>query len=175
MNIFDVLREKLDENSQTIEPLYNMPVNVIGLNVAIEIVNQVEQEYNDGWISCSDRLPTEYANYNVSCRDEKGKEWVTTMMFDYGKFGGVSSFHNLVVAWQPLPEPYKEYSTPRKQTNADRIRSMSDEELAELLPIVSDYMCKPTIFCLEQMEKRGECVNTKKCALNWLNEEVSND
>ena len=44
-----------------------------------------------------------------------------------------------VVAWMPLPEPYRE-SEPHKQTNADRIRNMSDKELAEFLcKVKSDY------------------------------------
>lgn len=36
----------------------------------------------------------------------------------------------------------------KRMTQADRIRSMSDEELAEFLPIVSDFMCKPTDKCI---------------------------
>lgn len=35
-----------------------------------------------------------------------------------------------VIAWMPLPEPYSA-DTEKPQTNADRIRSMTDEELAE--------------------------------------------
>ena len=40
--------------------------------------------------------------------------------------------------WIPLPEPYRE-SEPHKQTNADRIRSMTDEELADFLVTVETY------------------------------------
>ena len=58
------------------------------------------------------------------------------------------------------------------QTNADRIRSMSDEELADFLPIVSDFMCKPTDKCMENIFNRGECEKTKECALKWLQSEV---
>lgn len=43
-----------------------------------------------------------------------------------------------VTAWMPLPEPYRE-SEPHKQTNADRIRSMTDEELADFLVTVETY------------------------------------
>lgn len=54
-----------------------------------------------------------------------------------------------------------------KQTNADRIRNMSDEELAD------------TLFasCLEMM-KLEECTNTdncevcEECVLNWLRSEA---
>lgn len=60
----------------------------------------------------------------------------------------------------------------KKKTNADRIRSFSDEELAGFLPIVSDFMCKPTDKCLENIFNRGECEKTKECALKWLQPEV---
>ena len=60
----------------------------------------------------------------------------------------------------------------KKQTNADHIRSMSDGELAEFLPIVSDFMCKPTDKCMENIFNRGECEKTKECALKWLQSEV---
>lgn len=54
-----------------------------------------------------------------------------------------------------------------RQTNADRIRSMSDEELSDVL----------FASCLELM-KLEECTNTdncevcKRCVLNWLQSEV---
>lgn len=54
------------------------------------------------------------------------------------------------------------------ETNADRIRSMSDEELAEFLPIVSNFLCRPTDECMNTICNRGECEKTKECALEWL-------
>lgn len=54
------------------------------------------------------------------------------------------------------------------KTNADRIRLMSDEELAEFLPIVSNFFCRPTDECMNTICSRGECEKTKECALDWL-------
>ncbi len=54
---------------------------------------------------------------------------------------------------------------PKKKTNADRIHSMNIEELAEFLPIVSDFMCKPTDKCMENIFNHGECEKRKECAL----------
>lgn len=59
------------------------------------------------------------------------------------------------------------YIVTNKQTNADRIRSMTDDELAQ------------TLFasCLEIM-KLEECTNTdncgvcKRCVLEWLQSEA---
>ncbi len=59
-----------------------------------------------------------------------------------------------------------------KQTNADRIRSMNDEELAEFLPIVSDMMCQVTSKCIKYVCNHGECTKTTDCALKWLQSEA---
>lgn len=59
------------------------------------------------------------------------------------------------------------------QTNADRIRSMTDEELAEYLPIVSNFICHPTEECIRNsiINHCGECEKTEECAMKWLKAE----
>lgn len=54
---------------------------------------------------------------------------------------------------------------PKPQTNADRIRAMTDEELAE-------YMCRPQRVC--PVDDCEECYadNCRKCILEWLKKEV---
>ena len=52
-------------------------------------------------------------------------------------------------------------------TNADRIRSMTDEELAKMLPTKSMWNCPPDIKTRGGCP--GECV---PCWLNWLKQEV---
>ena len=53
--------------------------------------------------------------------------------------------------------PYLDYQKPYKpQTNAQKIRSMSDEELAKILG--NKCLCPPT----------SECVNCFDCWLEWL-------
>lgn len=67
--------------------------------------------------------------------------------------------------------PYLDYPKERKkQTNADRIRAMSDEELATLL----ESKC-PTAKCPNLVMTSGsdQCY---RCWLDWLGQEVeSND
>lgn len=54
------------------------------------------------------------------------------------------SYGLFVNAWMPLPERYeaeaKDTPTKKQQTNADRIRSFSDEELAEWLTNMCEFM-----------------------------------
>ena len=65
------------------------------------------------WIPCSERLPNSQAEVIVSCRDDSGDTiswytasgWVTTD----GKYWIVDNeFNSFVIAWMPLPEPYRE-------------------------------------------------------------------
>ena len=73
-----------------------------------QIVNQLAEEYkdvpdtnNNGWVPCGEKCPPNdtyclIADYKGDIRIEKhlsGNEW-------YAGF-------NYVIAWQPLPEPYK--------------------------------------------------------------------
>lgn len=89
-----------------------------GINKAKEIVNQLAEEYKGGWIPCSERFPE---------NDENVLVW-----FEYFRFGeynrlyqtygishtfrgewsgfvnGQSGWRQLrVIAWLPLPEPYR--------------------------------------------------------------------
>ena len=57
-------------------------------------------------------------------------------------------------------------------TNADRIRNMSDEELAEFIPIGFDCVCNPNYECIETVIVHGECGKQKECLMNWLKEKV---
>ena len=76
----------------------------------IEIVQEVAEEYNGGWIACSERLPEESGTYIVNAIENsiihvtfakwmpRMKKWNLTGCRSYWK----------VNAWQPLPEPFKE-------------------------------------------------------------------
>ena len=61
----------------------------------------------------------------------------------------------------------------KPQTNADRIRSMTDEELAEFLPIACNFICQPTEECIRNTVTNhcGECERTEECAMKWLRAE----
>lgn len=55
------------------------------------------------------------------------------------------------------------------KTNADRIRSMSDEELAEFLIDHHNYPCKYCVHCWKDSENDVGC---KGALMRWLKSEV---
>ena len=76
-----------------------------------EIVQEVAEEYKDGWISCSDRLPEIRQDCLVTVRYTgfMGMHgfWVKTghMESENDWWGDCSGGE--VIAWQPLPLPYQ--------------------------------------------------------------------
>lgn len=76
---------------------------------------QAKGYYVERWIPVSERLPEGQVEVIVSCRDDAGDT-----SFDYTSFGFTTAdgeywivdneFYHYVVAWMPLPEPYKEDS-----------------------------------------------------------------
>ena len=79
------------------------------LDKAKEIVQKVAEEYKCGWIACSDRLPEECIEVLVSVKEIDGSiytrtSWIQDDVWVIKK----TPLNPTVIAWQPLPEPYKE-------------------------------------------------------------------
>ena len=131
--VFKKIRERLEERARWYNSASDSDQDVRrGVKEAIEIVNQVESECNNGWIPCSERLPEEhdslFAMYkgtnkwddamfekisdvvNVTVVDEKGKAVTTHAHTTDGIWHCDLLRCNRtyrIIAWQPLPEPYK--------------------------------------------------------------------
>ena len=86
------------------------------------------------WIPVAEGLPEESLNSVIGW--DTYRERCCFVHYTGGRFilGDDTDSVN-ITAWMPLPEPYRE-GEPPKQTNADRIRSMTDEELADFLVTV---------------------------------------
>ena len=108
--------EELQNNllSQT-EGDVSVQVGIInGVMYSKKIVQEVAEEYNGGWIPCSERLPVAGKRYLVSAI-WKDKDFEKSAVYDavYGSDGLWHSYNYepvsyKVIAWQPLPEPFKE-------------------------------------------------------------------
>ena len=101
---------------------------------AIEIVKQEEEQYNNGWIPCSLRLPEECAPVNVTWINRKPESyyakikdvpfsatavyynskwyWYSSTCVDYLREYGKNDFDLVdkdidIIAWMELPQPYQ--------------------------------------------------------------------
>ena len=130
---FEKILEKLEELqnnllSQT-EGDVDLQVGVInGVMYSRKIVQEVAEEYNGGWIPCSERLPEESGYYLVTYHDWSDGNFLPKYDDTYVRrlhyqisdhFVGwnypknvndraENDCHKEVIAWQPLPEPFKE-------------------------------------------------------------------
>jgi hypothetical protein len=76
----------------------------------------------------------------------------------------------------PHPDIERDCEHFRQKTNADRIRAMSDEELAEWLEEVDCYNCDCCVYqreCrLEYDEEKHDCATGR---MNWLKQPYKED
>ena len=138
-----------------------------------EIIDLIKQQPKVGeWIPVSERLPEDGYGQTFLLTVKDGKETIVTFAKyqpKYRRFNltGARSYWK-PVAWMPLPEPYRPQGA-RKHFNADKIRAMSDEELAEFL--MKDMPCdldttRCDVYCIDGTQ------NCKKCIMDWLQSEV---
>lgn len=115
--IFEKIRERLNKAREEAKELQKTTTDAYGymkmkqgLDCAIGIVDEVETEYNNGWIPCSERLPEDDSTVWVTYIDY-GKELTATAYYDlesgYWYVGYFDYKTKSVTHWQPLPQPPK--------------------------------------------------------------------
>lgn len=107
------------------------------------------------WIPVEERLPEDSLNSVLGW--DTYRERCCFVRFTNGRFvlGNDTDTVN-IIAWMPLPETYQG-SESHKQTNADKIRSMTDEELAD--------------FIINFDNRFGEEYEGEQSCLAWLQKE----
>ena len=140
MNVFEKILERLDKEEKLAykDMMIAKRVNVANYHsgekdayrISRKIVQEVEEEYNGGWIACSDRLPEERDWYlavfeevdtgfiGLPCIAEylMGKHTISTTEDGWiihnctDREDGPSEYYIKLrcVAWQPLPEQHQE-------------------------------------------------------------------
>ena len=80
-------------------------------NEAIEIVKQETEQYNNGWIPCSEKLPELRQDVLVTVKYTgfMGMHgyWIKTGHMEAENDWWGDCAGGDVIAWQPLPEPYQ--------------------------------------------------------------------
>lgn len=113
-SVFEKIIEKLEEKQDIFlhddsdygEGKYN------AFDEAIEIVKQEAEQYNNGWIPCSERLPEEHKQYDITTKNEVGIHSDTAI---YNPFLGIWFWDEAeskhieieVLAWAEKREPYQ--------------------------------------------------------------------
>lgn len=129
--VFNKILERLKEETDCPNcSMYCADANMCGFEEmkkkAMSIVKEVAEEYNGGWIPCSERLPEKYGDYlvawkplHMSAEDiikKVGRAvphfyeiveydpddetlWIGSIEQAQGEYE--------IIAWQPLPEPYQ--------------------------------------------------------------------
>ena len=112
--IFVMLEDTKDiEHDDSIAEVVSTRIWNKAIHRAKQIVKEVAEEYNGGWIACSERLPEKNGMYlctqnSYDLTTNKNIIRVSTELVEFynGKWRRAK---NLVIThWQPLPEPYKE-------------------------------------------------------------------
>lgn len=110
--VFEKIIEKLEEN---IVITWNHDYDggrKDAFNEAIEIVKQEAEQYNNSWIPCSERLPEEHKQYDITTKNEVGIHSDTAI---YNPFLGMWFWDEAesehieieVLAWAEKREPYQ--------------------------------------------------------------------
>ena len=98
----DIIKDKPKELGQ-----------LIAYDNSIKIVQEVAEEYNGGWIACSDRLPEKNGMYRCTQNSydlatNKKIIRVSTELVEFYDGKWRRSKNLVITHWQPLPEPFKE-------------------------------------------------------------------
>ena len=100
------------EHCKRIDCGIGMDCSICVMEKAKEIVQEVAEEYNGGWIPCSERLPEDDSICIVTVEYPNNETVVDYGWFDRKSvcwFVGMQEFRTSnILAWQPLPEPFKE-------------------------------------------------------------------
>ena len=143
-------------------------------------------EKDNDWIPVTQKLPEVEKNVRVTAVMNAGK--IATGMGWYNRFmkrwkvcfdEDDAFYWGEVLAWKEIiDEPYqaKDLEKGPAMTNAERIRSMTDEELAALLACPYDTAGNPVNImpCITDPELQGFATPEycKTCMMKWLNREV---
>lgn len=91
---------------------------IFAYNETINIVNELAEEYNNGWIPCSERLPDVSGDYlTYVYYDDYENKYYSIEVDEIDCDGRVKVWNRnsgKIVAWQPLPAAWKGVENGKK-------------------------------------------------------------
>ena len=109
---FEKILERLEEDARFYNSASDVDQNIrSGLIIAKEAVQEVAEEYNNGWIPCSEKLPELRQDVLVTVKYTgfMGMHgyWIKTGHMEAENDWWGDCAGGEVIAWQPLPQPYQ--------------------------------------------------------------------
>lgn len=116
--VFEKILERLEESATCEDEWFCnycqyrwCPLELIEREEVKKNIREVAKEYNNGWIPCSERLPDDFMSFEY-LTIRKGHTLATITYYcvvNHKWYLSRNSSKEIdVIAWQPLPEPYKE-------------------------------------------------------------------
>ena len=102
--VFEKIIEKLEEQKSDLTSWAEDEAYKLAIERSIEIVKQESEQYNGGWISCSERLPEKEGSYLVVGKTGGAvvtRWYAPSEYYPNGHFGGNCA--DYIRYWMPRP------------------------------------------------------------------------
>lgn len=101
----EIIKEGCEECHDLFEKAGNQTHDCYSCKSLKELIEEAFSK--NKWIPCSEREPDKgtFEQYQVTCMGPENKPFIA---FRYWEYDHWDSFANPVIAWMPLPEPFKE-------------------------------------------------------------------
>lgn len=132
MNVLEKILEEIKEVEKKFvvghEVLFALGATGLAGEIADIIHSHMDEAENDGWIPVEERLPDEKEFQRAYCKNYYAAEFIvmienatipTTLYFKNESWFDEERNYYKVIAWRPLPEPYK----PKKDIEDSGARS----------------------------------------------------
>ena len=104
MQELEKILEEIDENKHIVE-IFGRGVYFVPLEATKQIILK---HINDGWIPVEERLPETEQEHVLACRRDGSIDTARYSSYsDRWYVGSMCSVSLDIIAWRPLPEPYR--------------------------------------------------------------------
>lgn len=109
-NMANVLHDKKRYAAEEIMSQAADTIEALSAKLAAANMERSDRYYGGGWIACEDRLPNQDGFYLATIDGEiagEDKPFSGLAEFENGKWVDDEDDYQCILAWQPLPKPYR--------------------------------------------------------------------